>query len=400
MQNDLPIVYRPRKFSDMVGNNKTVESLKEYSIKGFPKVMMFEGFTGTGKTTSSLIAAMTINCHSPKIEEKEKIPCGQCSSCKDIINGSFGRDIKTIDASGMSKEDILSLKEKLSISPMYDKNKIFIIDEAQQLGSEKTKGALLLLLEKEYSNCYIILNTMDSQAFNKAIQDRTTKFTFKPLQSKDIANYLFKILEIEGELDKVPDEFITEGLLVISENCEGSVRGALRLLETCINTKVFSKNDILEQTGYSSTEGSFDLLIRILEKDSNVIRELYKVAIKPFFQTTWLNILNAWEYKLLKNEWYNAYQEKYVKAVSKFENLEYLISIYNQLYPYANDYLEYNFKLYYISKISEFISRKTPIKEAFIPWNSVEENRVIEEYKLTTTFNEIENKPKSRPPKT
>jgi len=141
----LSLDLRPRNFDDIVGQKHIIQTFKNRSKNlNFPQVMLMEGETGSGKTTTAQIIAQLLNCKSP-IENPDgtKCACQTCPSCLDIISGRFNRDVQVIDCAGMAKEDVLKLKDKLAISPMYDKNKILILDEAQNLGNATTKGALL-----------------------------------------------------------------------------------------------------------------------------------------------------------------------------------------------------------------------------------------------------------------
>jgi len=125
----LSLKYRPFSFEEMVGLRIILDELKNRSNNlNFPQVSLYEGQSGTGKSTIARIVAALLNCKNPKtVQDKEnttfKIPCGECSSCLDIKQERFKRDVYVLDASSMSKDDVIGIRKLVVTSPLYDKNK-------------------------------------------------------------------------------------------------------------------------------------------------------------------------------------------------------------------------------------------------------------------------------------
>src|SRR3990167_4943059 len=140
--------YRPRKISELdslVLREKLGEVLKGKIPDKIPHAFLFTGPKGLGKTSTARIIAKSINCTSRKGSEFE--PCNRCSSCKSIDNGS-NLDVLEIDgASNRGIDEIRDLREKIRLSPVSAKKKIYIIDEIHMLTTEAF-NALLKTLEE------------------------------------------------------------------------------------------------------------------------------------------------------------------------------------------------------------------------------------------------------------
>ena len=217
---------RPFSWNEVVGQKGIVKELKKRSKDmSFPEVMLFEGASGTGKSTMAFIVAALLSDRNPIVhEDGTKDPNPESPSSKAIIDMRFNRDVIYKDASNMSKEDILALSRDISNAPMYDKVKVVIIDEAQNLGYA-SKGASLTLLEKKRKNTYLILCTMDVDKLDKAIKSRATTYSFKSPSSTEIAELLMTYTDenhLNLPLDDSMMEFYQKGIFMLAENCEGS----------------------------------------------------------------------------------------------------------------------------------------------------------------------------------
>ena len=323
--------YRPHSFDEMVGQKGIIGEFNNRSKEmNFSKALLLEGESGSGKTTAALIVAALINCTSPQKQSNgTHTACGECASCKDIRNEKFYRDVTFLDASTMGKGDVVAIEKIVGVSPMYDKNKIIIIDEAQEL-SKASKGATLKLLEKKRKNVHIILCTMDAKSIHKAVRDRCQQYKFRKLDPTSISEYLFKVLEIEDPDEETPEVFVTEGLTTIADNSDGSVRNALQHFERCLIGKFFTKEDIVREFGFVSDEVMFGMIFKILAKDATVLNEIQKVDMKEFFYKSRKILTDGMIYKMTQvseSEWKAANAKK----IAKFDTVLDILSAYSKI---------------------------------------------------------------------
>ena len=150
-------VWRPKTFSDMVGQEAIVKTLRNQVSTGrIAHAYLFCGSRGTGKTSAAKIMARAINCLNPQNGD----PCGECESCKTIESGaSF--DVYEMDAASNSRvEEIRELLEKVDYPPQFGKYKVYIIDEVHML-SNAAFNALLKTLEEPPEYMVFILATTE-----------------------------------------------------------------------------------------------------------------------------------------------------------------------------------------------------------------------------------------------
>ena len=126
--------YRPQVFSEIVGQNEIVNTLKN-AIKHqrLAHAYLFCGSRGTGKTTTARVFAKALNCQNPSQDFE---PCNQCQSCREIALGN-SLDVLEIDgASHRGIDDIRQINETVAYASSSGKYKIYIIDEVHMLTKE------------------------------------------------------------------------------------------------------------------------------------------------------------------------------------------------------------------------------------------------------------------------
>ncbi|MBD3216515.1 MAG: hypothetical protein GF311_28130 [Candidatus Lokiarchaeota archaeon] len=265
----------PYKYKDVAGHTKIVKDLIGCAKNGrsFSEVMFFIGPTGTGKGVLATITAMLINCENPKENE----PCGECDSCRSAIEEKFNLDIQYINCSDMKKEDVLSLEDQVNFAPIFSKNKVYILDEAQELSARGARNATLSLLQKKRKNVYFILCTMDGNAFDKAVLDRGQVYRLFDLEALEIGNYLCDFLEDNQE---VPDDFFGEPLSYITSISNGSMRKALQVLERCLRNNIFTKEAMEETFKEVSEDAVREYIFALLEKNKDVVFKIVKSDVR------------------------------------------------------------------------------------------------------------------------
>jgi len=212
--------WRPRSFSEMVGQEHIAQTLKNaIAADKVHHAFLFTGTRGVGKTTAARILASMLNCTA----EGEK-PCGQCGSCKAIATGS-SMDVLEIDAASNNGVDgMRDVLEGTQYPPMNSKYRILIIDEVHAL-SKPAWNSMLKTLEEPPSYLIFIFATTEVNKVLPTILSRVLRFDFKRLSPLQISKRLAYVCEQE----KI--KIAPEALSIISEKADGSMRDALTIFD-------------------------------------------------------------------------------------------------------------------------------------------------------------------------
>lgn len=218
--------YRPKTFETVVGQQALTATLKNAIIEHkLAHAYLFCGPRGVGKTTCARIFAKTINCEHRNAEGEA---CNECESCRSF-NETRSMNIYEMDAaSNNSIEDIKQIIEQVHIPPQIGKYKVFIIDEVHML-STKAFNAFLKTLEEPPAHVIFILATTEKQAIIPTILSRCQIYDFNRMNIPDITSHLEKVAHQEGY------KFDNEGLNIIAQKADGSMRDALSILDQAAN---------------------------------------------------------------------------------------------------------------------------------------------------------------------
>ena len=117
--------WRPTDFDSVCGQEHITDILKYETERGlFCHAYLFCGSRGTGKTTCAKILSRAVNCENPKNGN----PCGECPSCRAILDGTTTDVLEMDAASNNSVDDIRRLCEEVVYTPSMLKKKVYIID--------------------------------------------------------------------------------------------------------------------------------------------------------------------------------------------------------------------------------------------------------------------------------
>ena len=169
--------YRPQTFADLVGQSAIATTLSNALIsERIAPAYLFTGPRGTGKTSSARILAKSLNCLSS--DHPTPIPCGKCSVCQAIANGS-ALDVIEIDAaSNTGVDNIREIIERSQFAPVQCRYKVYVIDECHML-STAAFNALLKTLEEPPDRVIFVLATTDPQRVLPTIISRCQRFDYR-----------------------------------------------------------------------------------------------------------------------------------------------------------------------------------------------------------------------------
>jgi DNA polymerase-3 subunit gamma/tau len=217
--------YRPRQFSEVVGQEAVVRTLQNAIRENrLGHAYLFSGMRGVGKTTVARILAKALNCEQGPTSE----PCNRCFMCKAINEENLMDFIEIDGASNRGIEDVKALRESVQYEPMHSRYRVIIIDEVHQL-SRDAFNALLKTLEEPPSRTIFIFATTEFHKVPKTITSRCQHFVFKRLTHQQIVQHLSFISGQENI------EISPYSLKLIAEAAEGSLRDAETLLDMVVS---------------------------------------------------------------------------------------------------------------------------------------------------------------------
>jgi DNA polymerase-3 subunit gamma/tau len=214
--------YRPSVFADVIGQEHVTLPLSN-ALSGdrTHHAYLFSGPRGCGKTSSARIMARSLNC----VEGPTPTPCGKCQSCTDLVaNGPGSLDVIEIDAATHGLvDDARDLRDKAFFAPVQSRYKIYIIDEAHQLGTGAA-NALLKVVEEPPPHVIFIFATTEPEKLISTIRSRTHHYPFRLVPPGILVAHLEKICNAEGVK-------VAKGVLpLVVRASGGSVRDALSIL--------------------------------------------------------------------------------------------------------------------------------------------------------------------------
>jgi DNA polymerase-3 subunit gamma/tau len=214
--------YRPSVFADVIGQEHVTVPLSNALTSGKTHhAYLFSGPRGCGKTSSARIMARSLNCE----QGPTPTPCGLCQSCKDLVaNGPGSLDVIELDAATHGLvDDARDLRDKAFFAPVQSRYKIYIIDEAHQLGPGAA-NALLKVVEEPPPHVIFIFATTEPEKLISTIRSRTHHYPFRLVPPVILAEHLEKICKEEGAT-------VAKGVIpLVVRASGGSVRDALSVL--------------------------------------------------------------------------------------------------------------------------------------------------------------------------
>jgi len=256
--------WRPQKFEDVIGQRGVVETLRNAIGSGrLAQSFIFAGPRGVGKTTTARILARALNC----INGPTADPCGECDSCREIAEG---RDVDVLEIDGATYTGVDAVREvivePLSIAPMRNRYKIFIIDEVHRL-SKNAFDALLKSVEEPPPYVKFMMATTELDSVPLTIQSRSQVFELKALPFSSIREQLRGVTSREGVT-------IDDGALaLVARAAEGSMRDALSALDQVLafTSQDVTAVDVSTVLGLVGRDVQFEVAEAVAAEDASAV---------------------------------------------------------------------------------------------------------------------------------
>ncbi|MFO6421451.1 DNA polymerase III subunit gamma/tau [Hylemonella sp. W303a] len=221
--------YRPRSFSEMVGQEHVVQALANaLTQQRLHHAYLFTGTRGVGKTTVSRVLAKSLNCIGPDGQGGITAqPCGSCPACLDIDAGRFVDYTELDAASNRGVDEVQALLEQAVYKPVQGRFKVFMIDEVHML-TNTAFNAMLKTLEEPPEYLKFVLATTDPQKVPVTVLSRCLQFNLRPMAPETVLEHLTRVLAAENVAAE------TGALRLLARAARGSMRDALSLTDQAI----------------------------------------------------------------------------------------------------------------------------------------------------------------------
>lgn len=258
--------YRPLNYADVLGQESTVEVLRQFvrEGRGFHQSYVFCGQHGSGKTTLGRILARALLCEAPADGE----PCNACGSCRSIIETGTSECFVELDAATKSgKGDVTKITEEVTYSTFSGKRRIYLFDEAHQL-SKQALDALLKPMEDTAHGTddkllICIFCTTEPGKMRSTIFSRCAPaFVIRAVTPEGIAERLVTVCEAEGIT------YEKEALVTVAALTECHIRDALKTVEGVAMLGGVTKQTVSQYLRLDANETVLDLLLAVGRRDT------------------------------------------------------------------------------------------------------------------------------------
>lgn len=200
----------------MEGHKKQIEFFRNAIASGrLSHAYILSGMEGSGKKLFAIKTAKTLVCEKGSFFSE----C-DCPQCKAIDMGAHP-DFRIFSPEELTVENMRSVCESASMTPLSSKWKIYILDGAEVFSASQNiaGNALLKTLEEPGSNSIFFLITSRYSLVMPTIRSRASLVKFGGLSAEEVKNALKTLRPEEKFLDRAA---LKSG---------GSVSKALRILD-------------------------------------------------------------------------------------------------------------------------------------------------------------------------
>jgi DNA polymerase-3 subunit gamma/tau len=265
--------WRPQKFEDVLGQQAVTRTLKNaLKSKRIAQAFVLSGPRGCGKTTTARILARALSCAKGPTPE----PCGECDACIEIAEG---RDIDVLEIDAATHTGVDNVREVivegLSIAPVRNRYKVFIIDEVHML-SASSFNALLKSIEEPPPHVIFMMATTEQHKIPDTVLSRSQVYEFRTISAKVVSDRL-RLIASEEKIE-IPEA----GLLLLARAGEGSMRDSLSAFD---QVRAFAGDsitveDVVTVLGLVGRDLVFDMLEAVVNEDAPAAFALVERAIE------------------------------------------------------------------------------------------------------------------------
>lgn len=259
--------YRPKTFDDVVGQQGVTQTLRNaLKFDRLAQSFVFAGPRGVGKTTTARILARSLNC----VDGPTSDPCGVCDACCEIAEG---RDIDVLEIDAATHTQVDNIREVviagLTVSPVRNRYKVFIVDEVHQL-SISSFNALLKSIEEPPPHVVFMMATTRLDKIPDTILSRSQVYEFRAIGKQTIAEKLSAIANAESiEIEK-------EALGLIARAAGGSMRDAQSAFDQVIAFagESIGTDDVSAALGLIGRDPVLDVVEAVANETQSAVFEL------------------------------------------------------------------------------------------------------------------------------
>jgi DNA polymerase-3 subunit gamma/tau len=221
--------YRPRTFSELIGQDAMVQTLANAIKRGrIAHAFLLTGVRGVGKTSTARLIAKALNCVGPDGQGGPTIdPCNVCEPCRAISEGRHIDVIEMDAASHTGVDDVREIIEAVRYASVSARYKIYIIDEVHML-SKNAFNALLKTLEEPPEHVKFLFATTEVNKVPVTVLSRCQRFDLRRIPAEKLAAHFTYVADAEGV------QVEPEAVAMIARAAEGSARDGLSILDQAI----------------------------------------------------------------------------------------------------------------------------------------------------------------------